>query len=131
MQSLEQLDNAEWIAMTQLIRIVLKHEPLSQWKKHSDILIPTSALTTEEWRLLYEGTKLVHTIAKHQKNEDKREIRKTELAIREILRTPSFSIPRQALESIPNGNVHHRYCILLIENALGARYTKRFHVKKS
>jgi len=127
-QALEHLHNPQWIAMTQLLRIALKQEPLSQWKKHSNVLIPTSALTTEEWDLLYEGTKHRHAIAKHRKNEDKREIRKTELGIREILRTPNFSIPRQPVESIPNGNVHHRYCILLIENALGARYTKRFHV---
>ena len=128
-QSLEQLDNADWIAMTQLLCIMLRFKPLSDWEKNSNLLMSTSPLTEEEWKQIFAGMKIAHAIKKHRQNEDRREIRKAELGIRDILRNPSFSIPRQPVEKIPEGNVHHRYCILLLEHTMGPRYTKRFHAK--
>jgi|GEM_PF-6377563 len=129
-KSVQEMEQPLFIAIIRLLQIIIKTKPFADWEQHRSVLQPTSQLTAQEWDQLRQLVVLTHTLQKHRKAEDRQAIRSTELDIRQILRAPAFNIPREPMEHIPNGNIYHRYCLLLIEHALGPRYIKRFQTAK-
>ena len=113
-------------ATIELLCLIANQGKISSWKQYSSLIMDTSSISPEDWEVIHSLAQLSREIQVLRKNEEQREIRSAEVNMVRKLRNPSLSIPRKVQESIPDGNMMHRYCILLIEHNIGARYIKRF-----
>ena len=122
----ENCTDAQLRATIDLLCIIANQGKLSSWKQYSSLIVENSSISSEDWDEIQSLTQLAREIQVLRENDEQREARATEVKMVRKLRSPALSIPRKAQDSIPDGNMMHRYCILLIEHHIGPRYIKRF-----
>ena len=122
----EDCTDEQFRATMDLLCLIANQGKISSWKQYSNVIVEDSSISSEDWDAVRSLAQLAREIQVLRENDDQREVRSTEVKMVRQLRSPNLSIPRKTQESIPDGNMMHRYCILLIEHYIGLRYIKRF-----